>query len=316
MREEALRQAAITSLKENRIDPKFLYVTPHQAELWRQVSLQHSPLHANPEFARIYREAFAQVLNRFRLAKVLLVGLGCGTGAKELELATSLKSRGVEILFSAIDVSHDLVMESSQKLHGAGAEHRLSLVCDLTQSTFLGEWLDRVDSGRPRLITFFGLAPNFVPSEMARLFRAVLRPGDLLLASAHLAPVQQDNPDDLRVAMETVLPQYDNPETLAWLTAALEAWDLEKLVDPPEMKIGQVEGIPAFVARSAWKTGVLFERWGHSFAPKIEEPLRLFYSLRYTPAFFEEVLRREALVVEPLAITSCHQEAIWSVRTG
>lgn len=309
-----MRRDAIASLQANRIDLRFLYVTPRQAELWRQVSLRHSPMHGNPEFARIYHDAFAQVLDQFTPAQVFLVGLGCGTGAKEFELATRLKSRGQEILFSAIDVSHDLVMESAQKLTGASADHRRSLVCDLRESAFLREWLDNVESQRPRLITFFGLAPNFVPSEMARLFRAILRPGDLLLASAHLAPVHDENPDELPAAMASVLPQYDNPETLAWLTAALEAWGLEKLVGPPEMKIGQVEGIPAFVAEAKWKTNAPFERWGHCFAPKIEEPLRLFYSLRYTPQRFENVLRQEGFSVKLLSITSCRQEAIWSVR--
>ena len=85
---------AIESLQSSRIDPKFLYVTPRQAELWRQVFLRHSPIHGNPEFARIYRDAFAKILDRFPAGKVSLVGLGCGTGTKELELYSSLKTRG------------------------------------------------------------------------------------------------------------------------------------------------------------------------------------------------------------------------------
>jgi hypothetical protein len=314
--EEALERAAIESLQANRIAPKFLYVTPRQAELWRQVNLRHAPIHGNPEFARIYRDAFAQVTDRLPPGKVLLVGLGCGTGLKELELYSHLKARGREALFAAIDVSYDLVAESAQKLVAAGACHHRSLVCDLAESAFLADWLDRV-AGRenlPRLITFFGLAPNLEPSVVTRLFRAILRPGDILLASAHLAPVG-DNVQ-LPAAMRSVFPQYDNPETVAWLTAALECWDLQDRVDPPEMKIGEIEGVPAFIAVARWKTSEPFERWSQRFSPNKEEPLRLFHSLRYTPLLFENLLRSEGFNVELLAMTSCREEAIGSVCGG
>jgi len=313
VRDQSLEREAIASLQSNRIDPKFLYVTPRQAELWRQVFLRHSPIHANPEFARIYHEAFTRALDPFNPAKIFLVGLGCGTGRKELDLFTHLKSHRRQALFSAIDVSHDLVRESAEKLMAAGADHRRSLVCDLGQSAFLGEWLNGVESSLPRLITFFGLVPNLAPSVVARIFRSVLRPGDILLASAHLAPVPDENPAGLPAAMKSVLPQYDNPETLAWLAAAVQLWELEEKLHPIEMKIGQVEEIPAFIGSAKWKTDAPFEKWGCRFSPKVGEPLRVFYSLRYTQSLFEKVLRREGFDVKLLSITSCRQEAIWSI---
>jgi hypothetical protein len=313
---EALRRDAIESLAANRIAPKFLYVTPHQTDLWRQVFLKHSPIHGNPEFVRIYRDAFRRILDTFAAKKVLLVGLGCGTGTKEAQLCESLKGQDRTVIFSAIDISHELVMESARKLEAAGAEHRRSLVCDLDQSTFLDEWLDRQDDELPRLITFFGLVPNFSPSLISRIFRAVLRPGDALLVSAHLAPIRGEAPDKLAAAMTSVLPQYDNPETLAWMTAALEPWDLTDLVGPPEIRIGEIEGIPAFLGQVHWKTTEPFERWGQRFSPGASEPLMLFSSLRYTPALFEEMLRWEGFDCDLFAITSCRQEGIWSVRRG
>ena len=222
-----------------------------------------------------------------------------------------LKARGRDVLFSAIDVSHDLVVESAQKLVAAGAGHQRSLVCDLAESDFLAEWLDRAGD-LPRLITFFGLVPNLAPSVVTRLFRAILRPGDILLASAHLAPVSEGI--GLPQAMQAVLPQYDNPETLVWLTAALEHGGLQGLVDAPEMKIGEIEGVPAFVAQARWKSSEPFEKGGHRFSPSREEPLRLFHSLRYTPSLFENLLRSEGFNVELLTGTSCREEAIWAAR--
>jgi len=310
----AFDRDAIASLQANRIDPKFLYATTRQAELWRQVSLRHSPISANPEFVRIYRDAYTRILEQTTSKKICLVGLGCGTGRKELDLHSALQARGIETLFTAIDISPDLVRESAQKLVAAGAAHHRSLVCDLAQTEFLAPWLDRLTGDLPRLITFFGLVPNLAPSAVLRLFRAVLRPGDLLLASVHLAPVAADHPDAIAPAMQTVLPQYDNPETLAWLAAALEHWGLENLLGPPALTIGEAEGIPAFLALAKWKTGDPFEKWGHRFSPPKDAPLRLFYSLRYTPALWENLLLRERLTAQPLALTSCRQEAIWSVK--
>jgi len=313
---DALRREAAAALRENRIDPKFLYVTPRQAELWREVFLRHSPLHGNAEFARIYREAFAKVAEQIGAKKCFLVGLGCGTGLKELEFHSALTARGGETLFAAIDASRDLVRESAERLVAAGAAHRRSLVCDLAQAGDMGRWLDDVGGGLPRVITFFGLFPNFSPSVITRLFRAILRPGDLLLASAHLAPVTDETSDGIPAAMNSVLPQYDNPETLAWLRAALEEAGLENLVAPPEMKIDRIEEIPAFIASARWKSDAPFDRWGHRYKPKPDEPLRVFYSLRYTPALFEDLLGRERFDAERLALTACRQEAIWSIRAG
>lgn len=307
-----LQRAAVASLQANQVDPKFLYVTPHQAALWRQVFLRHSPIHANPEFVRIYHDAFTQSASKLASPKVLLAGLGCGTGLKERQLYSALKASGHSALFAAIDVSRDLVEESAQNLIAAGADHHRSLVCDLAEAEFLGSWLARLDGGLPRLITFFGLVPNFAPSAVIRLFRAVLRPGDVLLVSAHLAPVNDER--GLSAAMQSVLPQYKNPETLAWLNAALHNWGLEALVESPEMIVDEVEGIPAFRALARWKNGETFEKWGRRFSPDPETPLQLFSSLRYTPSLFEGLLREAGLRADLLAITSCLEEAIWSVR--
>ena len=171
-----------------------------------------------------------------------------------------------------------------------------------------------MESGLPRVLTFFGLVPNFSPLAVTRLLHSVLRPGDILLASAHLAPVRTEDRGEIPAAMNSILSQYDNPETLDWLNAALQIWNLDSLVEPPEMKIGELEGIPAFLAFAPWKSEAPFERWGQRFSPKIKEPLRLFFSLRYTSALFETMLQGEGFRVERLSITSCRQEAIWCIR--
>jgi hypothetical protein len=306
------RQDRLSSLEANEIAPKFLYVTPRQSDLWREVFLRHSPIHANPEFARIYRDAFAKIALDPHCAAVRLVGLGCGTGVKERDLCLSVKSAGVQVHFSAIDISRALVAESMQILGAAGATLGRSLVCDLADTDQVSAWLARSDIEIPRLLTLFGLVPNLAPAVITRLVRAVLRPGDMLLVSAHLAPVSESV--DLAAAMRRVLPQYDNPETRAWLAAGIEEWGLEKVADAPRIKIGEIEGIPAFVAEARWKSSRPFERWGHSFSPDQAKSLRVFHSLRYTPALFEDLPRKHGFQIEQLAMTACREEAIWLVK--
>ena len=311
--EGALERAAIESLHANRIDSKFLYVTTRQTDLWRSVFLCHSPIQGNPEFARIYRDAFARAADKISASGHLsLIGLGCGTGKKEVEFCAQLKQRGFNVIFAAVDVSKDLVEESANQLSKAGALIHPCLVCDLVTTTYLTRWLEKTASELPRVFTFFGMVPNLAPSVVSRLLREILREDDVMLVSAHLAPVGEGA--GLDSAMNKVLPQYDNAETLMWLSAALEEWGMKERVEAPEMKIGEIEGVPAFVATARWKSAEGFERWGQRFSPKVEEPLQLFHSLRYTPELFEKILGDAGFKSEIMAMTDCREEAIWSVQ--
>jgi Histidine-specific methyltransferase, SAM-dependent len=313
IRSGARRQRIVEALRNNRLDPSLLYATPQQAALWREVFLRHSPIHTNPEFTRIYREAFCQISEQVAGKKISVVGLGAGTGQKELALYHALKNSQREILFSAIDVSADLVLEAVEKLTTAGANHERSLVVDLGEADFLAEWLGQRTQEFPRLFTFFGLFPNLLPTTALRLFRAILRPGDIVLASAHLAPVISENPEEIPAAMQTIFPQYNNEETKSWLTVALPHLGLQNRVYASEMVVGEVEKIPAVLGLARWKSKEPFEFEGQPFNPSAE-PFRLFYSLRYTPARLEKMLRAEGFQVEQLGLTACREEAIWAIR--
>ena len=285
------------SLRANRLDPKLLYTTPRQAELWREVARRHSPVQGNPDFRRIYEEAFSRMAEEFP-QRLELVGLGCGTGEKEARLYGKLAEGGErEIFFTAIDTSPDLVEEAAGRLAALGAQLRAQVVGDLTEPATWRDALNQAD-GR-RLVTFFGLVPNFSPSQLGSIWRAALRPGDLLLASVHLVPAR--NPAEMKTALRAVLPQYDNPETLAWLAEALRVWKLDEFFEPPEMVMGEVEGVAAFLGRARWKN-------------RPGEPFQLFRSLRYTPESFQALLRREGFGGSCLALTQCREEGIWALR--
>jgi len=294
-----LDEVLAASLRANRLDPKLLYVTPRQAELWREVSLKHSPIHSNPEFTRIYHDAYARILEEMRAEKIHLVGLGPGTGLKEAELAARLQSHGREVLFTAIDVSRDLVEEAAKRVAATGAAADRHLVCDLAELAFIREWLDASERNVPRLFTFFGIVPNLEPEFAGRLMRELLRPGDVLLASAHLAPVSDGV--SLEAAMDKIVPQYDNAETLAWLREAMEQWKLNARMQEPRIVMDKHGEIPCLrgLTFADSPPGAVFQ---------------LFFSLRYTPELFEELLQQAGVLGEMLAITACREEAIWAVQ--
>ncbi len=288
------------TLRANRLDPKGLYATPAQAELWRQVSLRHAPIHRNPEFRRIYEEAFAAIASALDPASPIeLIGLGCGTGQKEGQLYRRLA--GGDVRFTGVDISGELVREAADRLVAAGARHRRSLVCDLADVAGWSNWLERETGPASRLITFFGLVPNILPSRLGPIMRALLRPGDRLVLSVHLAPVRAGV--DVSAAMNHLLPQYDNPETLAWLGEALRTWNMAEKVFPPAMTIGEKEGVPAFIGQARWREPALFS-----------EPLELFFSLRYTVGMVKDFLKREQFRARCLGLTSCGEEGLWLIE--
>ncbi len=307
-----LEDVLAASLRANRLDPKLLYVTPRQAALWREVSLKHSPIHTNPEFSRIYRDAYDRIVERVRGQKVHLVGLGPGTGRKEAELAARLRSHGCEVEFTAIDASRDLVEESAKRVVTTGAGDGRHLVCDLAELDFIKDWLDAKDRESPRLFTFFGLVPNLEPQFVTQLFSKLLRSDDALLVSVHLAPV--DEGLDLEAAMKRVLPQYDNPETLAWLRTTMDYWKLGDFMEEPKIVAGERKDLPCIGGIAPWKSHEAYLKFAPDAGEFADVSFSLFFSLRYTPALFEELLRQAGVRGERLAMTTCREEAIWEIR--
>ena len=67
-----------------------------------------------------------------------------------------------------------------------------------------------------RLITFFGMIPNFEPQVILPRLAGLVRPADYLLFSANLAPGA-----DYAAGVQRILPLYDNALTRDWLMTFL-----------------------------------------------------------------------------------------------
>jgi len=70
-----------------------------------------------------------------------------------------------------------------------------------------------------KLFTLFGVLPNLDPLPLLRRVARAMKPGDLLLFSANLAPGRSGF-----AGARKVLSQYDNPPTGRWLEMAVEAY--------------------------------------------------------------------------------------------
>jgi hypothetical protein len=139
------------------------------------------------------------------------------------------------------------------------------------------------------------------------------RERDMLLVSANLAPVEDDSEAAYHRGCGEILPQYDNPETRAWLRQILLDWNLAQNLSEPRFQIMAFETLLGFAAHCEWLTDLAFSWEGEPFQARAGETLRLFFSLRYTEPHLAQMLKRYGLGLGPGHVTPCGQEGVWRV---
>ncbi|MEZ0296749.1 MAG: hypothetical protein ACAI35_09885 [Candidatus Methylacidiphilales bacterium] len=324
----AIRGARLDSLKLGRIHHAFHYNSVRQTELWLDVFRRHSPVVGNPEFGRIYRQCFENLAAQLVAAaagsgsgpgEVHVIGLGSGDGTKEAWLLEVLAAHGVATRFTAIDVSAELALiaaRNAARYLPDRAPSPTALVCDLLSfaGPDLAAWLN--GTGALRLFTFFGLFPNFEPDSVFPWLRSLLRPSDILLASAHLAPTApgDESRDAYAAGCKVVLPQYDNDTTRAWLGTVLQDWGWASHLGPLQYATEPLGDLLRFRVTAKWRSDMTLAWQGEEIAVRRDEPLQIFYSIRYTPGRFEETARRYGLNALLQQLTSCREEGIWKLE--
>ncbi len=166
-----------------------------------------------------------------------LLGLGyAAAGRKTHRLLHLLQSAGKRLSYTPSDVSTAMVLVAREAALDVVADRECHpLVCDLATADDLPSVLDELFSlapsegervgvrgipneknNNPRLITFFGMIPNFEQQQILPRLAALVRRGDQLLFSANLAPS-----DDYLAGIRLILPLYDNQPTREWLLTFL-----------------------------------------------------------------------------------------------
>ena len=309
----AVREALLKSVRARTIDPRFHYDGTRQTLRWLAMHEALSPSRLEPACRRLYEDAFDFLARTIGVRGGNVIGLGCGGGWKEAELLKRLHAAGQSCVYFPVDVSLPMVLVAAQAARAqVPACECHPLVLDLSEVEDLAGLLGDRSRGPVRLITAFGLLPNFEPQVIGRRLGALLRRADVLALSANLAPGP-----DYRRAVESVLPQYDNPQTRAWLMGVMRDLGFEAADGALHFKIerGSAElGLWRIVADFvlARPTTVAVDAQAFRFATG--ESIRVFFSYRYTPETVRRFLAGHGLSVSESWLSPHGEEGVFVCR--
>ena len=310
---ENVRRDLLESLRTRRVNHKFHYDSVKQTQQWLALHQAFSPSRTDADCAATYDRSFAAVAALMNSRRMHLIGLGCGGGQKDTRLLKLLQDSGRKVFYTPSDVSTAMVLVARQAATMVvGPEDCTPLVCDLATADDLPAVLAALPvSDAARLITFFGMIPNFEPQVILPRLAGLLRPADYLLFSANLAPGP-----DYAAGVERILPLYDNAPTRDWLITFL--LDLGVAADDGELRFA-IEDDPAGSALKRVTAGFRFVRpreirvEDQCFLFPAGESIRLFFSWRHTPALVRSLLGAYGLAVCDEWITKSGEEGVFLV---
>lgn len=306
---ENVRRELLRCLRARNVNPKFHYDSHKQAQKWLALHEAYSPSRNDPGCRAIYDTAFAAAAGRARAVEVQVIGLGCGGGQKDARLLRLLAGQGKRVSYRPCDVSLALALTARQTAREAVGDLPCEpLVCDLALADDLEEVFGPPgDACAARLITFFGMLPNFEPEQILPRLAGLVRGKDWLLMSANLAPGP-----DYAAGAQRILPSYDNPLTRDWLTAFL--FDLGFAPGDGEMRFAIEESAAGFkrVAADFYLTHTRsLTVHGEPFAFGAGEVIRLFFSYRYTPDRIRALLKLHQLETREQWVAPSGEEGVF-----
>lgn len=307
-----VRQDLLDSLRARAVNHKFHYDSVKQTQKWLALHQVHSPSRNDADCAATYDRAFEAAAARIDAKEVHLIGLGCGGGQKDTRLLGLLKTRS-KIFYTPCDVSTAMVLTARETaLSVLPAENGFPLVCDLAGADDLSAaFATRNTPHATRLITFFGMIPNFEPELILPRLASLVGKSDWLLFSANLAPGR-----DYQAGVAKILPQYDNPLTRDWLLAFLFDLGIEAGDGELRFIIEDVHALKRIVAHFYFQRSQTIAVDGERFEFRAGESIRLFFSYRYTPELIRAHLQRHGLRVLDQWVTQSEEEGVFLCRRG
>jgi hypothetical protein len=325
---ENVRCDLLESLRTGEINHKFHYDSVKQTQKWLALHQAYSPSRADPDCAAIYDRSFEAMAKRIDTKRVHLLGLGCGGGQKDTRLLTLLRKRGKEIFYTPSDVSTAMVLVAREAALKILPEQNCNpLVCDLATAKDLPQVLKKMPaSDAERIITFFGMIPNFEPNLVLPRLAALVRSEDWLLFSANLAPG-----NDYDAGVGKILPLYDNELTRDWLMTFLTGLGVKAddgevdfvienvVVVEDEPSGGRERSVIRGAVGTLKRVVAHFRFWrekaialdGERFQFGPEKPIRLFYSYRHTPELMRSLLGNYGIEVMDEWIAKSEEEGVF-----
>lgn len=309
---ENVRRDLLASLRARRVNHKFHYDSIKQTQKWLDLHEAHSPARYDDDCLATYDRAFVEAAGKIKSKSIHVIGLGCGGGQKEARLLKLLKRRGGKNFYTPSDVSVAMTLVARQAALTILPEKNIfPFVCDLATADDLPEiFAAHLAPRAARLVTFFGMIPNFEPQLILPKLAALVRRDDWLLFSANLAPGA-----DYARGVEKILPQYDNALTRDWLSAFLSDLGVENGDGKISFSIeAGAAGLRRIVARFDFTRARRVKVGGETFSFARGEAVRLFFSCRYTPARVQKILAKFKLKVCEQWVTRSEEEGVFLCR--
>lgn len=308
---ENVRRDLLASLRTRQVNHKFHYDSIKQTNKWLALHQVYSPSRNDADCAATYDRAFIETARRIKATRVQVVGLGCGGGQKDTRLLKLLQRSGKAVSYTPSDVSVAMALVARQTALPVLKEADcVPFVCDLATAADLPEALfSRNPSAGVRLITFFGMIPNFEPAPILKKLTTLLRPNDWLLLSANLAPGR-----DYTAGVRRVLPQYDNALTREWLLTFLLDLGVERGDGEVRFAIEARLSLRRIVARFHFKRARQLKYEGRKFKFRAGDAVRLFFSYRHQPLRIRGYLHALGIPAEAGWVTESGEEGVFLCR--
>jgi len=310
-----LAEQLCQGLRARKLPGKFLYESPAQAQRWLAYHQAYSPSRTEPALLALYDQAFQAALQALSPSALHYVSLGCGGGNKDALFLQQAASHCAALVCTPLDTSAALVVETLLRIHSALPTLTTApLVVDLDVAPALTPWLSQHETpAHRRLLSCFGMLPNFAYQTFLPYIRSLMRPGDMLLLSANLSPGLYAD------AVARILPQYDNPLARAWYAGLLDslgftASQIQLTVYPhllqPDGHIWQIR------AAATVQQQMQLTVYNETFRFAAGESLEVFFSNRFTPQIIPQVLADAGLSLVQTFRFDSQEEAIYLCARG
>ncbi|MEL7036422.1 MAG: L-histidine N(alpha)-methyltransferase [Cyanobacteria bacterium J06592_8] len=304
-------QNYLDGFSELEIDNRFHYDSVKQSQKWLKIHATYSPARVNQDCIQVYDRCFAETANRLEKdSQIQLIALGCGGGQKDSRLLSHLLNLEKEITCYPVDVSLSLALISAQAMKKVDSQVSVQpIVCNLLAADDLIEIIESKATGQRKVITFFGMIPNFYPDRILPILSHFIKAGDFLLFSANLAPGT-----DYLQGIQQILPQYDNELTQDWLMTILTDAGVEVDQGRLSVQIEPDETQPelsriAFYFEVEREVSLKLDNRQVRWSPGSR--VRLFFSYRYTTAKIQKILSLYNLKVLEFWEDQTQQEGVY-----
>jgi len=313
----AIEAAMCESLDGRRMNHKFHYDTHKQALRWLRVHTAFSPARLDASCQLAYDLGAAEAARIVGKGSVDVISLGCGGGQKELQLLHALcaKNPGRRVRYVPTDVSASLTLIAREAALAVGvsAADCSPMVLDLARVPDWNQALQPVlKPGARRMVTFFGMLPNFAPTAALPRLAGLLKPQDVLLVSANLAPGK-----NYAAGVRKILPLYNNALTREWLFSVLDELGAEPGDGRMEFRVARCpegSGLQRVEANYIFGKTCTLHHGGREWRCRRGEKFGLFFSYRHTAELVEEMFSQHGLSVRAQWLNAAGDEGVFLIQ--